>query len=227
MGETLAVLGATCMIAAVIGGGVTLAGHEFPVINSYFRQFLLFALGLPLFLIGLGLAVSPDDDNDGGNGGGQSFNPPNTFTPAPTAPAFPNAVEFALLSHIPVSVRQTCARTTGVELLPTELASVTCAAPVGEVSYTGYSSRAAMDEVWDQIISFWRADVDTGRCLTDEVAETFWMYTSTREHGGRMLCVLATLPQVSTSHYGLFIIMTVRGSSAADVQAWWPTGNPF
>lgn len=44
----LELLGATCMVVAIIGGGCTIAGTTFPVINSFPRQALLFVLGLGL-----------------------------------------------------------------------------------------------------------------------------------------------------------------------------------
>jgi hypothetical protein len=43
--KTLGVLGAFCLIGAVVGGGLKMAGSELPVIGSLPRQVLLAALG--------------------------------------------------------------------------------------------------------------------------------------------------------------------------------------
>jgi hypothetical protein len=43
--KTLGALGAVCIIAATVGGGVKLAGSELPVVGSIQRQLLLGAVG--------------------------------------------------------------------------------------------------------------------------------------------------------------------------------------
>jgi len=52
LGSTLAVLGAACVVAAIVGGGFTAAGSSFPIINSLARQVLLAAFGLVLLVVG-------------------------------------------------------------------------------------------------------------------------------------------------------------------------------
>lgn len=44
--KTLGVLGPVCLIGAVVGGGVKLAGSELPVVGSVTRQLLLAVLGV-------------------------------------------------------------------------------------------------------------------------------------------------------------------------------------
>jgi hypothetical protein len=51
MEEVMFVLGVVCVIAAVVGGGLTAAGTQVPVISSLARQLLLAIIGL--FLVWL------------------------------------------------------------------------------------------------------------------------------------------------------------------------------
>jgi hypothetical protein len=44
--ESLLVAGIVCIVAAVVGGGVKMLGAEMPVLSSFGRQALLFAVGL-------------------------------------------------------------------------------------------------------------------------------------------------------------------------------------
>ena len=48
---SLLVAGIVCMVAAIVGGGVRLLGAELPVLDSFARQAILFAVGV-LFLLG-------------------------------------------------------------------------------------------------------------------------------------------------------------------------------
>lgn len=52
MEQTLIIIGAICIVAAIAGGGVKLAGNELPVIHSWLRQALLAAFGAVLIGIG-------------------------------------------------------------------------------------------------------------------------------------------------------------------------------
>lgn len=51
LSKTIGVLGASCIIVAVVGGDVTLAGSDFPAIASPSRQFLLAAVGVALTIL--------------------------------------------------------------------------------------------------------------------------------------------------------------------------------
>ncbi len=51
MTESLLVAGIVCIVASIVGGGVKLLGAEMPVLNSFARQALLFAVGAA-FLFG-------------------------------------------------------------------------------------------------------------------------------------------------------------------------------
>lgn len=69
MFETLLLLGVACVIAAIVGGGLSIAKvAEIPVINSPSRQALLALAGLAL--IGGSFLVPEKPDNGSGQGGG-------------------------------------------------------------------------------------------------------------------------------------------------------------
>ncbi|MBV8682879.1 MAG: hypothetical protein JO111_08405 [Caulobacteraceae bacterium] len=56
--ESLLVAGIVCIVAAVVGGGVKMLGAEMPVLSSFGRQALLFAVGLA-FLFASFIVVAP------------------------------------------------------------------------------------------------------------------------------------------------------------------------
>jgi hypothetical protein len=97
MQATLLGVGLACVVAAVVGGGLTLAGSTFPIITSVARQILLGLVGAALltasFLVagsGSGSAPSPSPPTQTTPGVLPARQPP-TFTlptlPPPEAPA--------------------------------------------------------------------------------------------------------------------------------------------
>lgn len=60
--DALLLLGFACLVAAVVGGGLKLAGVDIPVVDSLPRQVLLAVLGV--VIIATALILGRDDDND-------------------------------------------------------------------------------------------------------------------------------------------------------------------
>jgi|ERR1700723_325347 len=53
MQQTILVFGIVCVIAAIVGGGVKLIGHEIPLLSQWWRQLLLGLFGLVLIIVAL------------------------------------------------------------------------------------------------------------------------------------------------------------------------------
>lgn len=87
MNTTLLLVGIACVVAAVVGGGLKLAGAEFPLLTSVPRQVLLAVVGLAVLLISF--AGADDDDQDPGADGSAMSATTTSSTPSPgsTRPA--------------------------------------------------------------------------------------------------------------------------------------------
>lgn len=83
MAVTLLSTGLVCLLTAIVGGGLTALGFQFPVLQSLGRQLLLGLLGAVLIV--LSLASNIEDTSDTGT----QVAPPVTGT-GPKAPAGPN-----------------------------------------------------------------------------------------------------------------------------------------
>jgi hypothetical protein len=60
--NSLLIAGIVCMVAAIVGGGIKMLGAEVPVLSSFPRQLMLFALGLVFLLVSLGVGKMPASD---------------------------------------------------------------------------------------------------------------------------------------------------------------------
>ncbi|MBS7588431.1 hypothetical protein [Ancylobacter defluvii] len=72
MNETLTVLAIVLMVAAIVGGGLSVLGHQLPVIASKGRQIVLFAFGVSILI---------------------AVHFPDRFRPKPLPPPLPAPVE--------------------------------------------------------------------------------------------------------------------------------------
>ncbi len=63
MSNSLLIAGIVCMVAAIVGGGVKLLGAEVPVLSSFPRQIMLFALGLVFLCVSFGVGKAPPATN--------------------------------------------------------------------------------------------------------------------------------------------------------------------
>jgi hypothetical protein len=78
---TVLACGLVCVVAAIVGGGVTAAGWQFPIVNSVRRQMILGIFGLALVGVALFSRSEPKNNTASNVGskdsGSQSVQPPN------------------------------------------------------------------------------------------------------------------------------------------------------
>ena len=65
MNQGLVIIGVLCLVAAAVGGGVKLAGRQFPIISSRPRQIFLAAIGISAVLLGSGAVLGESPQNSG------------------------------------------------------------------------------------------------------------------------------------------------------------------
>ena len=63
MSNSLLIAGIVCMVAAIVGGGVKMLGAEVPVLSSFPRQIMLFALGVVFLVASFGIGRPPAATN--------------------------------------------------------------------------------------------------------------------------------------------------------------------
>jgi hypothetical protein len=80
-------IGAACVVAAIVGGGLEAVGIKFPVVSSIHRQILMAIFGLAVFALGW-------VDKPAGSPSAQT--PPNNAQTGPPSPATPEAESDAL-----------------------------------------------------------------------------------------------------------------------------------
>jgi hypothetical protein len=133
--ESLLVAGIVCIVAAVVGGGVKMLGAEMPVLGSFPRQALLFAVGLAFLLASFAVnqpkpapAASAASGATSASGGAPAGGPQSTASSL--APASPgpgsttaNGPPQGAASNAPGA--QTCGPGSALACLPRSSAPVT------------------------------------------------------------------------------------------------------
>jgi hypothetical protein len=128
--ESLLVAGIVCIVASIAGGGVKLLGAEMPVLNSFPRQAMLFAVGAA-FLFGSFLTseTKPSPPANSVSGPAPAAPAPaNPATQPPTATAPPVAASSSSTAPVPAPQASTnpsgCLEATALSCLPRSSAAV-------------------------------------------------------------------------------------------------------
>ncbi len=132
MSESLLVAGVVCIVAAIVGGGIKLLGAEVPVLNSFVRQALLFAVGagflLASFQVGASKSTAPSPPAPA-QASAQA--PAQAAAPAPVQPppsANPSASQPIVASPPPSAAAGSgaaCGEATALSCLPMSSGPVT------------------------------------------------------------------------------------------------------
>jgi hypothetical protein len=125
--ESLLVAGIVCIVAAVVGGGVKMLGAEMPVLGSFARQALLFAVGLA-FLLGSFAVMQPKPVPPASAAASQSQSP----QPPGVASGLASSPAVSQPSHGPAPVAPppaaslgvSCAASSALDCLPRSSAPV-------------------------------------------------------------------------------------------------------
>jgi serine/threonine-protein kinase len=102
------------------------------------------------------------------------------------ATAFPTRTEALLLTHVPESTRQTCAREERGDIAGRAIAGVVCTRGQVTVFYDLFRTRQAMQGYYNRALSGSGATRGVGSCRTDATAEGTW--TLGDQVAGRLLC---------------------------------------
>jgi predicted Ser/Thr protein kinase len=171
----------------------------------------------------------------GGDGGPRTVTtfvgPPTTATAPTTAPAagspFPNALEAALITHVPSEIRGTCERTTAGARAPESIASIRCSIDRRGVYYEEFSGPAPMAAYYERTIERHAIARDSGDCSVRESVEG--PYTQNGRDVGRVACFRVDGdPWMVWTHAGLNVASTLisLGDSQRQLYRSWVRAGP-
>jgi hypothetical protein len=152
--------------------------------------------------------------------------PPISFPPVSPGPsASPNAVEAALLLHVPEDFRDSCSATPVVQ---PAVAGLNCNAGLERgifMSYTQYPDFDSMQAAYEFIVQLYGTDAGSEDCEVAGNWPSEYGYTIDEVHAGRVLCSeFGTLPQMHWTDER-FNILTwsfgVGDATKEDMHSFW------
>jgi hypothetical protein len=152
--------------------------------------------------------------------------PPTSFPPVSPGPtASPNAIEAALLLHVPEDFRESCSTTPVVQ---PATAGLNCNAGLDRgifMSYTQYPDFDSMQVAYDVLLQLYGTDAGSEDCDTADNWPSEYGYTIDDVHAGRVLCSeFGTLPQMHWTDERFNIVTWAFGVgdvTKEDLHSFW------